>query len=96
MFYDKDLKQVYQLPVSDSVSSPRISIWSLVSYNNNVIVRAGGWLPGSHMSVVRTLAAQASDLRFSFQQLPVFTIFIKFVMAHLSANNCVDRDRNFM
>ena len=37
MFYDKDLKQVYQLPVSDSVSFPRISIWSLVSYNSNVI-----------------------------------------------------------
>ena len=45
MFYDKDLKQVYQLPVSDSVSSPRISIWSLVSYNNNVIADCEGrWL----------------------------------------------------
>ena len=29
MFYDKELKQVHQLPVSDSVSSPRISICAL-------------------------------------------------------------------
>ena len=36
MFYDKELKQLHQLPVSDSVSSPRISICAL---NNNVIDR---------------------------------------------------------
>ena len=29
MFYDKELKQAHQLPVSDSVSSPRISICAL-------------------------------------------------------------------
>lgn len=29
MFYDKELKQVHQLPVSDSVSSPRIFICAL-------------------------------------------------------------------
>ena len=39
MFYDKELKQAHQLPVSDSVSSPRISICALFSYNDNVIDR---------------------------------------------------------
>ena len=55
MFYDKELKQVHQLPVSDSVSSPRISICALFSYNDNVTDDDEGW------SVVRTLANQASD-----------------------------------